>query len=32
MKKLIVLITVLLLATTVLTGCPPGQIKKAFTH
>lgn len=32
MKKLIALLALLMVATTVLTGCPPGQVKKAFTH
>ena len=32
MKKLIALTAVLLLATTILTGCPPGQVRKAITH
>lgn len=32
MKKLIALFVLLLIATTVLTGCPPGQVKKAFIH
>lgn len=32
MKRLLALLAVLILATTVLTGCPPGQVKKMFTH
>lgn len=32
MKRLLTLLAVLILATTFITGCPPGQAKKIITH
>lgn len=32
MKRLFALLAILILATTFITGCPPGQAKKVILH